>query len=273
MKTHMIKGGAGTLLHVVETGKPQGRPIVFLHGASQCWLNWSRQLDSSLTDKHRLIAVDLRGHGLSEKPRDAYNDSKPWADDLQAVIEALNLKAPVLSGWSYGPLVILDYIRHHGEEQLGGLHLVSAITKLGTAEAMSALTPEFLAIVGEFLSAEAEPSVRGLQGLLRLCFAKEPSISELYLMLGYSASVPPYVRQGLFARVFDNDDLLPKIRKPVLITHGERDAVVKPAVVEQHKAAMPHAQVQLLPGAGHAVFWDDPAAFNRRLHAFCEGLE
>jgi non-heme chloroperoxidase len=272
MKTHLIKGGGGAQLHVAETGKPHGRPIVFLHGASQCWLQWSRQLDSSLAESHRVIAVDLRGHGLSDKPRDAYNESKLWADDLHAVIEALKLKAPVLSGWSYGPLVILDYIRHYGEDRLGGLQLVGAITKLGSAEAMSVLTPEFLAVVPEFLSAEAEPSVRGLQGLLRLCFAKEPSVSELFLMLGYSVAVPPYVRQGLFARVFDNDDLLPKIRKPVLITHGARDAIVKPAVVEQHKAAMKHAQIQLMPSAGHAAFWDDADGFNKRLHAFCDSL-
>ena len=55
-------------------------------------------------------------------------------------------------------------------------------------------------------------------------------------MLGYNVSVPPYVRQALFSRSFDNDDLLPKIRKPVLITHGADDAVVKPAAVDQHKA-------------------------------------
>jgi non-heme chloroperoxidase len=134
------------------------------------------------------------------------------------------------------------------------------------------LTPEFLSVVPQFLSTEAETSVRGLEGLLRLCFAQEPSASELYLMLGYNVSVPPYVRQGLFSRSFNNDDLLPKIRKPVLITHGAADAIVKRAVVDQHRAAMPHAQVHLMANAGHAAFWDDAAAFNERLRAFCEGL-
>jgi non-heme chloroperoxidase len=62
--------------------------------------------------------------------------------------------------------------------------------------------------------------VCALKGLLRLCFADEPSATDLYLMLGYNVSVPSYVRQGLFSRSFNNDDLLPKIRKPVLITHG-----------------------------------------------------
>lgn len=91
-------------------------------------------------------------------------------------------------------------------------------------------------------------------------------------MLGFNVSVPPYVRQGLFSRSFDNDDLLPRLRKPVLVTHGERDAIVKPAAAEQHQAVIRHAQVQWIPGAGHAAFWDDPAQFNERLHAFCETL-
>jgi pimeloyl-ACP methyl ester carboxylesterase len=137
---------------------------------------------------------------------------------------------------------------------------------------MSVLTPEFLKVVPQFFSTDAETSVRGLEGLLRLCFAKEPAATERYLMLGYNVSVPPYVRQGLFSRSFDNDDLLPKIRKPVLITHGAADAIVKPLVVDQYKAAMPHAKVQVIANAGHAAFWDDAEGFNERLRAFCESL-
>ena len=91
-------------------------------------------------------------------------------------------------------------------------------------------------------------------------------------MLGYNVSVPPYVRQGMFSRSFDNDDLLPTISKPVLITHGAEDAVVRPSVVEQHKAGMAHAQIQLMSDAGHAPFWDDAPAFNQRLRAFAESL-
>jgi non-heme chloroperoxidase len=272
MKTYKIAGGGGVQLHVVETGNPNGRPIVFIHGISQCSLQWSRQMNSTLADNHRLVAMDMRGHGSSDKPRDAYNDSKLWADDVNAVIQALDLDHPVLSGWSYGPLVFLDYVRHYGEDRIGGLQFIGGVSKLGSQEAISVLTPEFLAVVPQFLSAEAETTVRGLEGLLWLCFAKAPSESELYLMLGYNVSVPPYVRQGMFSRSFDNDDLLPKIRKPVLITHGAADAIVTTAAADQHKAAIPHAQVQLMPSIGHGAFWEDTPAFNERLHAFCESL-
>jgi non-heme chloroperoxidase len=272
MKNHKITGGGGTQLHLVETGNSEGRPIVFIHGFSQCGRAWSRQMSSDLADDYRLVVMDMRGHGLSDKPQEGYTDSRLWADDVNAAIQALRLDHPILCGWSYGPLVILDYIRHYGEDSIGGVNFVGAITKLGSDEAMSVLTPEFLNLVPGFFSTDAEESRRSLESLLRMCFAQEPSAEELNLMLEYNTSVPAYVRQALLSRSFDNDDLLPKIRKPVLITHGADDAVVKPAAVDQHKAGLAHAQVHMMANAGHAPFWDDAASFNQRLRAFSESL-
>jgi non-heme chloroperoxidase len=270
MKTHKVAGGGGVGLHVVEAGNPAGRTILFIHGISQSSLAWSRQLDSELARDHRLVAMDLRGHGLSDKPRDGYGDSRLWADDVRAVIGTLNLDRPVLSGWSYGPLVFLDYIRHYGEDQIGGIHFVGGVTKLGSDAAMSVISPEFLRLVPGLFATDAEESVRSLESLLRLCFAEHLSASDLYLMLGYNVSVPPYVRQALLSRTIDNDDLLPRIRKPALITHGAKDANLKPEIVDQHKAGLPHAQVHIMPNAGHTPFWQDSSAFNQRLHAFVE---
>ena len=163
MKSHKVTGGGGVQLHVVEAGNPAGRPILFIHGFSQCWLAWSRQMNSDLADNYRLVAMDLRGHGLSDKPRDGYADSRLWAEDVNAVIQALDLYQPVLCGWSYGPLVILDYLRHHGEDGIGGVSLVCGITKLGTDEAMSVITPEFLSLAAGFFGTDVEESVRSLE--------------------------------------------------------------------------------------------------------------
>jgi pimeloyl-ACP methyl ester carboxylesterase len=229
-------------------------------------------MNSDLADDHRLVAMDLRGHGLSDKPREGYTESRLWADDVNAAIHALRLDHPILSGWSYGPLVILDYVRHYGEGDISGINFIGGVTKLGSDEAASVLTPEFLGLLPGFFTTEVEESVRSLGSLLRLCFLQELSAEQLYLMLGYNLSVPPYVRQGMFSRSFDNDDLLPRIRKPVLITHGAKDAVVKLAAVDQHKAGMAHAQIHVVANAGHGPFWDDPAGYNQRLRAFSESL-
>ena len=144
VKTHKITGGGGVALHVVETGNPKGRPILFIHGCSQCWLAWTRQMQSNLADDYRLVAIDLRGHGLSDKPREGYADSRLWADDVQAAIQALRLDHPILCGWSYGPLVILDYIRHYGADSIGGINFVGRVSKLGGISNVGP-RPEFLA--------------------------------------------------------------------------------------------------------------------------------
>ncbi|HSB11151.1 MAG TPA: alpha/beta hydrolase, partial [Blastocatellia bacterium] len=161
---------------------------------------------------------------------------------------------------------------HYGEDAIGGIQFVGGITKLGSDQALSVLNPEFLGIVPGFFSTDVEESVRALGSLLRMCLTREPSAEEFYLMLGFNLSVPPYVRQALFSRSFDNDDLLPRIRKPVLIIHGADDAIVKPAAADQHKAGIPHAQIQMMANAGHAPFWEDTTTFNRRLREFAGGL-
>jgi pimeloyl-ACP methyl ester carboxylesterase len=272
MKHHTVIGGGGTRLHLVEAGDPSGPSILFFHGCSQSWLTWDRQMRSELASRYRLIAMDLRGHGSSERPRDGYDDSRLWAADVDAAIRELELDRPILCGWSYGPLVILDYIRHYGEERIGGIHLVGAVTKLGSEAAAAAVSAEFLALLPALFSSDVGEAVGGIEALLRLCFGRKPEAWELYTMVGFGVSVPPFVRRALLTRVVDNDDLLPAIVKPVLITHGALDAVVGQEVVAQHRAGLPHARIDIVPDAGHAVFWDDTARFNRRLGAFREAV-
>ncbi len=273
MKNHTITGGGGIRLHLVEAGNPKGRPIMFIHGLSQCWLTWNRQMNSDLAADCRLVAMDIRGHGLSDRPHEGYADSRLWADDINAAIQGLGLDHPVLCGWSYGPLIILDYIRHYGEDGIGGINFIGGITKLGSDEALSVLTPEFLSLVPGFFSTIAEESVHSLESLIRLCFVQELSAEDMYLMLGFNVSVPPYVRQALLSRSIDNDDLLPRIRKAVLITQGAEDAVVKLSAVDQHKAGgLTHAQIQIVPSIGHAPFWDAAEVFNQRLLAFSANI-
>jgi non-heme chloroperoxidase len=272
MRAHTVTGGGGCRLRVEEAGNPDGRPILFIHGFSQSRLSWSRQLQSDLADDFRLVALDNRGHGLSDKPRDAYVDSTLWADDIRAIIATLELDRPILSGWSYGSLIICDYVRVYGEDRIGGINLVSAISALGTEQALSVITPEFLALVPGFFSDDATESVGALEAMLRMAFVEAPAPADLYAMLGFNAIVPPHVRRALFSRSLDNDDLLPRLRTPVLIAHGQDDPIVRPAAAERHAAAIPHARLSLYPRVGHAPFWEDAGRFNRELRELAASL-
>src|SRR5690349_6101948 len=112
-KTHTVPGGGGLRLHVREWGNLEGRPILFIHGWSQSHLCWRKQVASSLGNEFRLVAFDLRGHGMSEAPSQSqhYTRAGLWAYDLAAIIDELGLERPILVGWSYGAFVICDYIR------------------------------------------------------------------------------------------------------------------------------------------------------------------
>ena len=146
MKVHTVRGGGGLRLHVREWGKPDGPPILFIHGWSQNHLCWAKQYESALADEFRLVAYDLRGHGMSEAPLEPehYTDGKLWADDVAAIIDQLRLDRPVLVGWSYGAFVICDYVRAYGQDRIAAINFVEGAVKLGEAAFGTLIGPGFL---------------------------------------------------------------------------------------------------------------------------------
>jgi non-heme chloroperoxidase len=271
MKAHTVTGGGGTQLHVLETGNPQGKPIFFIHGLSQSGLCWKKQLESDLANDFRLVALDLRGHGLSEKPQGAYGDSHFWADDVNAVITQLGLDKPVLSGWSYGGEIICDYLRHYGEDNIGGINFIGAVSKLGEP-VFPFLGQEFVAIANGLFSDVVGESADTLNKFIHIWFHQKPSMEDYYLFLGFNATVPPYVRAEAFGRTVENDDILAKISKPMLITHGENDRLLLMEMADYHKSKVGHAQVSRYPEAGHIPFWEKPERFNSEMRTFAASL-
>ena len=94
MKAHTVKGGGGLRLHVREWGNVNGPPILFIHGWSQNHLCWEKQVESTLAGEFRLVAYDLRGHGMSDAPLEPehYTDGRLWADDVAAIVDQLRAR-------------------------------------------------------------------------------------------------------------------------------------------------------------------------------------
>jgi pimeloyl-ACP methyl ester carboxylesterase len=271
IRTHQVTGGGGVQLHVEETGNRSGQPVLFIHGLSQSRLTWRRQLQSALAGDFRLVAMDLRGHGESGRPADAYGDCDLWAQDVAAVIRSLDLQRPILSGWSYGGVVICDYLSRYGEDQVGGIQLVGAISRLGEP-VLPFLGPRFLALIPDLFSTDAEQSVTALRAFGSLLTREPLAPADSYLVLGTAAAAPPRVRQGLLNRTLDYDDLLARLRTPVLITHGLEDEVILPVMADHHASTIRHARTSYYPGVGHAPFWEDPERFNADLRTFAASL-
>jgi pimeloyl-ACP methyl ester carboxylesterase len=267
--THEVRGGGGLRLHVREWGNPGGPPIVFIHGWSQNHLCWAKQYESTLADAFRLVAFDLRGHGMSEAPLEAehYTDGALWADDLAAIIEQLRLDRPVLVGWSYGGLVVCDYVRVHGDEQIAAIDFVGGTVTLGPAAFGTLIGPGFVDPFAQATADDLPSNIAAMRRFVRGCVAKPLAADEFETALCWNIVVPAQVRSGLSAREVDNEDVLRALEVPVLVTHGRADSVILPAMAEHILATCRGAEASWYDGVGHAPHLEEPARFNRELAA------
>lgn len=267
---HEIQGGGGVSLNVVEYGNAAGPPVVFIHGWSQTYLCWMKQLESELARDFRLVAFDNRGHGMSDAPReqDAYTDSQLWAEDVNAVIESLSLTAPVLVGWSYGGLIMTDYVRAYGDGKIAGINFAAAAVQLNDAAFGTLIGPGFLEPFPRATSGDLSESIDGMRDFIERCFARKLSRSDYERVLCWNMTVRPDVRASLAARQVDGDDALRKIRVPVLVTHGREDVTVLPAMAEHIREQCPEARMSWYDGVAHGPFIEDAQRFNEELAAF-----
>jgi non-heme chloroperoxidase len=269
MKTHSVRGGGGLRLHVREWGKADGQPILFIHGWSQNHLCWDRQVESALADEFRLVAYDLRGHGMSEAPLEPehYVDGGLWADDVAAIIDELGLERPVLVGWSYGVFVICDYVRKHGQARIAAIDFVEGAVKLNEAAFGTLIGPGFLDHFADATTDDLPTNIRAMRSFVRTCLVKPLPADDVETAVCWNIVVPARVRAHLAAREIDADDVVRALEVPVLVTHGREDSVVLPAMAEHVLATCPTAEASWYEGVGHAPHLEEPERFNNELAA------
>lgn len=270
MPIHTIPGGGGLHLAVHEYGQPEGKPIVLIHGFSQCHLVWAKQYQSPLADEFRLVCLDNRGHGMSDKPMalEHYTQAQLWAEDVRAVITVLGLRKPILAGWSYGGFIINDYLAQYGQDTVGGINYVGAAVLLGVEKATDTFGSDFMAVVPGLCSENLEDNIRAVRPFLRAIFEQQPTPEEFEVMIAFNMVVPPPIRFGMVSRTIDRDPVLQALTIPVLVTEGAQDRVVLAAHTRHLRSCIPHAQASVYAGSGHAPPFEEPERFNRELAAF-----
>jgi pimeloyl-ACP methyl ester carboxylesterase len=266
--THEIAGGGGLRLHVREAGPPEAPPILFVHGWAQHHVAWARQAPLAAT--HRLVALDLRGHGASEAPQDeaAYTDTALWADDIAAILDALGLDAPVLVGWSYGARVIGAYLEHHGDAALAGVALAGPIAAIGAAREDWMAGPASPGMDRDLYTRDQPrrlaATVRFVEGMT----AAPLDRARLATLVGAAMLVAPAVRRALFRADVDLRPAFARLARPGLVVHGRADGVVTPETGAALAEAMAQGRLEAWEGIGHAPFLEDPDRFAATLAAF-----
>lgn len=274
MKTHDITGGGGLRLHVREWGRAEAPPVVLIHGWSQNHRCWQKQFDSPLADEFRIVAPDLRGHGMSDAPLEAshYTEAQLWADDVDAVIRQLRLDRPLLVGWSYGGFIISDYVRAYGQAGISGINFVGAAVSLGASAFGTLIGPGFLENFQGATAEDLPTNIAAMRSFVRACIAR-PLPADLHEeALCWNIMVPAQVRLAMAQREINSDDVLGGLAVPVLVTHGDADTVVLPAMAEHILAACPMAKASWFAGVAHAPHLEDSTRYNNELAEFARGV-
>lgn len=271
-----VRGAGGARIVYRVAGPPAARPVLLVHGWAQSGRCWDAALAAGLAEDHRVIAVDLRGHGDSDAPTAGYDDPAAWAGDLRAVLAAEEIgprAGAVLVGWSYGGLVCADLLASDPDPVADGtiaaLVLVGAITALGRGRAGGRVGAAMRAALPAALSEDPAEAVPALSAFIDGLGADGAQAQSL---LGTALATAPRVRAALFARETDHDDLLAGLAIPALIVHAGDDEVVDPSAGAHAAALIPGARRPDWPTGGHAPFVADPHRFVDQLTGFLADL-
>ncbi len=251
----------GITLRYLEQGDPNGRPLVMLHGYTDSWQSYERVLPL-LPSRYRVIALDLRGHGGSDRPAGGYAIAD-MADDVVRLLAMLDLDEVTLVGHSMGSLVAREVVRR-APRRIERLVLIGSAARVlnGGTEQLFELIESF----GDRIPADF------IEEFQRSTFARPLPDDFMAGVLAASRSVPPRVWHGAARDMKQRDDRrrLRQIRIPTLLMWGEGDQVFGRLDQDVLLDGIPGSRLVAYAGVGHAPHWEVPGAFASDLLGFLE---
>jgi pimeloyl-ACP methyl ester carboxylesterase len=267
----VVEGTGGVPLNVVTVGDPRNPPILFVHGLAQSYLSFEPQFRSTLAERYFLVGFDLRGHGNSGKPWDraAYADEAIWGEDVERIVQALQLRRPVIVGWSYGTLVAVDYLRRAGPGAVSGIVLVGAYGGLTPPPDMRAMPPAMAQNRLRQMTPALDQNIAAARFTAGQLTASPMPQDWTDRTVAIALMMPRVAREGMFMRRLDSRDLLPQLAGvPFLVNVGTKDISTPEATARELAKQLPRASVSVYEGVGHSPFVEQPERFNRELAAF-----
>lgn len=251
----------GVTIRYLDEGDPRGTPIVLLHGYSDSWQSFSRVLPL-IPDRFRVIAVDLRGHGGSDRPASGYGIGD-MADDVVRLMADLELERAVMVGHSMGSFVAREVVRR-APRRFDRLVLVGS-----AANVINEGTQQLFEVIHTFDDHVPPEFISEFQ---RSTFARPLPDAFVADVIAASSSVPPRVwREAAHGMMMWNDQRrLPQLRLPTLLVWGEKDQVFGRADQEALLDAIPGSRLVAYQDTGHAPHWEVPEAFINDLLGFLE---
>ena len=254
---HLVHTGATTLPHLPPAMR-HGTAIVFVHGEGGSAQLWSRQI-AHFGAAHSPVAIDLPGHGRSTG-LDGPESVEAAAEILAALLVAIGSPPAVLVGHGLGGHIALATAAQRRD-------LVRGVVTIGTA-ARAEIAPSLIE--------QLEQVVRGRLGQQfdTPFFCAQPDMGVMRELWGELVKTDPRVRLSdlLAYRASSLEGTLARVSAPVLVLHGSDDRLCARAGAEALVAALPHARISIVEGAGHVAHLERAEAVNRAIEEFVAAL-
>ncbi|CAD5200372.1 alpha/beta fold hydrolase [Pseudomonas sp. FEN] len=254
----------GCTLHYEEYG--QGTPVLLIHGLGSSTEDWEMQVPA-LAARHRVIVMDIRGHGRSDKPRERYSIAG-FSADVLALIEHLNLDRPHLVGLSMGGMIGFQ-LAVDQPRMFRSLCVVNSVPEVKVRKP------------GDYLQWAKRWSLARLLGPKRIGKAlsamlfPKPGQAQLRRKMterwarndkrAYLASFDAIVGWGV-------QEQLSRIACPTLIVSADHD-YTSVALKESYVKLIPDARLVVIADSRHATPLDQPQVFNQTLLEFLTAVE
>jgi len=265
-------GGVRTCF--VQRGET-GPEILLLHGFGSSTYTWRKNLEE-LGKFARVTAIDIKGFGLTEKPKDGQYNEAAYVRHVVAAMDALKLRKPILVGNSMGGGIAARVALEH-PERCSGLILVDAVRPFSRIdfEAGGVDTTKFkgrssilaVALVRSLLTRDR------LRGMLESVYEGREPVTDEMVEAYFVPTTIEGAPEALLAMMNPRPDTakaipLKDLKCPVTILWGGRDNVIPLAAGEALARDMPKAEFVVWAQAGHMPHEDEPGKFHDLVRSF-----
>lgn len=257
---------------IYYTDRGQGEPIFLIHGWTMNHKFFQHNIPA-LSQTHRVVTMDIRGHGHSGKQE--LNLTLPQAArDAQRVIEHLGLGNVTLAGWSMGNLLVFNYIEQFGFDKLKGVVFIEG-------------TPYLVSEGGWEHGAFGDFDLKAAYELERDIFQNRLAVEEAFISACFKRGEAPdeatkewWLRESMLTPTgtmvafwasgvaHDWRGLLSQIPVPVLLCYGTNSAICPTKIGDYMQEYIPNSTLVEFEASGHSPFWEEPEKFNTEMSRF-----
>jgi pimeloyl-ACP methyl ester carboxylesterase len=244
-------------LHVTDRG-PRDAPTILLVHCYTCSIDYWQRLEPLLVEDHRVIAVDLLGHGDSEKPKDGYS-MEHQADTIAQALDALDAKPVLAVGQSLGGPVSVALAQRH-PERVRGLVIMDSSSQSKYVDLPPAAVIARAPVLGPAIKQVLPDSVvhKELSKAFHEGFDFPDEFVDNVTEMTYTAFAESPKEGGDFSDEQHLDDRIASTHLPVTVIFGAEDRIVNPESANDYRD-IPGAKVVVLPGTGHTPQMERPA--------------